>query len=223
LTEPDEAGMSDPSDPHRGQPVLRAGADLSQAKAAMIMLHGRGADAADIIGLSEVIGRPEIIYLAPEAAGHTWYPTSFLAPVTRNEPGRTSALGVIAGLIGRLGAAKLAPERIALLGFSQGACLALEFAARNPRRYGAVFGLSGGLIGEAIDQEDFSGSLDGTPAFIGCSDIDPHIPLERVRESGAIIRRLGAEVTERIYPGMGHTIVEDEIAEVRRIVDEMAG
>jgi predicted esterase len=215
--------MSDPNDPHRGQPVLRAGADLSQARAAMIMLHGRGADAADIIGLSEVIGRGEIIYLAPEAAGHTWYPTSFLAPVERNEPGRTSALGVIGGLIARLGAAKLPPERIALLGFSQGACLSLEFAARNPRRYGAVFGLSGGLIGEAIVPEDFSGSLEDTPAFIGCSDIDPHIPLERVRESAAIMRRLGAEVTERIYPGMGHTIVEDEIVEVRRIVDEMVG
>jgi predicted esterase len=215
--------MSDPSDPHRGQPVLRAGADLSQARAAMIMLHGRGADAADIIGLSEVIGRPEIIYLAPEAAGHTWYPTSFLAPVERNEPGRTSALGVIAGLIGRLGAAKLAPEQIALLGFSQGACLSLEFAARSPRRYGAVFGLSGGLIGEAIDPDDYPGSLEGTPAFIGCSDIDPHIPLERVRESAAILRRLGAEVSEKIYPGMGHTIVEDEIVEVRRIVDEMMG
>jgi predicted esterase len=215
--------MSDPSDPHRGQPVLRAGADLSQAKAAMIMLHGRGADAADIIGLSEVIGRPEVIYLAPEAAGHTWYPTSFLAPVERNEPGRTSALGVIAGLIGRLGAAKLAPEQIALLGFSQGACLSLEFAARNPRRYGAVFGLSGGLIGETIDPDDYPGSLEGTPAFIGCSDIDPHIPLERVRESAAILRRLGAEVSEKIYPGMGHTIVEDEIIEVRRILDEMAG
>jgi predicted esterase len=215
--------MSDPSDPHRGQPVLRAGADLSQAKAAMIMLHGRGADAADIIGLSEVIGRPEVIYLAPEAAGHTWYPTSFLAPVERNEPGRTSALGVIAGLIGRLGAAKLAPEQIALLGFSQGACLSLEFAARNPRRYGAVFGLSGGLIGETIDPDDYPGSLEGTPAFIGCSDIDPHIPLERVRESAAIMRRLGAEVSEKIYPGMGHTIVEDEIIEVRRILDEMAG
>jgi predicted esterase len=215
--------MSDPNDPHRGQPVLRAGADLSQAKAAMIMLHGRGADAADIIGLSEVIGRPEIIYLAPEAAGHTWYPYSFLAPVTRNEPGRASALNVIAGLIGRLGSARLAPERIALLGFSQGACLALEFAARNPRRYGAVFGLSGGLIGEAVDQEDFSGSLEGTPTFIGCSDIDPHIPLQRVRESAAILRRLDAEVSEKIYPGMGHTIVEDEIVEVRRIVDEMVG
>jgi phospholipase/carboxylesterase len=213
--------MSDPSDPHRGQPVLRAGADLSQAKAAVIMLHGRGADAADIIGLSEVIGRPEIIYLAPEAAGHTWYPNSFLSPVARNEPGRTSALGVIAGLIGRLGEAKLPLDKIALLGFSQGACLALEFAARNPKRYGAVFGLSGGLIGEKVAPEDYSGSLAGTPVFIGCSDVDPHIPLERVRESAHIMRALSGEVTEQIYPGMGHTIVEDEIAHVRRMVDGM--
>jgi predicted esterase len=215
--------MSDPSDPHRGQPVLRAGADLSQAKAAMIMLHGRGADAADIIGLSEVIGRPDIIYLAPEAAGHTWYPYSFLSPVERNEPGRSSALNVIGGLIGRLGAARLQPAKIALLGFSQGACLALEFAARNPQRYGAVFGLSGGLIGETVAEDDYAGSLDGTPTFIGCSDIDPHIPLERVKQSTEIFRALDAEATERIYPGMGHTIVEDEIMEVRRMVDEMVG
>jgi predicted esterase len=170
-----------------------------------------------------VIGRPEIIYLAPEAAGHTWYPYSFLSPVARNEPGRSSALSVIAGLIARLGEARIAPNRIALLGFSQGACLALEFAARNPRRYGAVFGLSGGLIGETVPADDYSGSLAGTPSFLGCSDVDPHIPLRRVEESAEILRGLGADVIERIYPGMGHTIVEDEILNIRRIVDGLIG
>jgi predicted esterase len=215
--------MSDPSDPHRGQPVLRAGADFSAAKAAIIMLHGRGADAADILGLSQVIGRQDIVYVAPEAAGHTWYPYSFLSPVERNEPGRSSALGVISLLVRTLGEAKMPPEKIAILGFSQGACLATEFVARNPRRYGGAFALSGGLIGETIAPTDYSGSLDGTPVFLGCSDIDPHIPAERVKESATILRALGGEVTEKIYPGMGHTIVEDEIEHVRRIVEAMAG
>lgn len=215
--------MSDPSDPHRGQPVLRAGAEFGTAKAAMIMLHGRGADAADILGLSQVIGRPDIIYVAPEAAGRTWYPYSFLAPVERNEPGRSSALGVISLLVRTLGEAGLPPEKIAILGFSQGACLATEFVARNPRRYGGALALSGGLIGETVAREDYSGSLDGTPVFFGCSDIDPHIPLERVKQSAEILRALGGAVTDKIYPGMGHTIVEDEIEHVRRIVDTMVG
>jgi predicted esterase len=215
--------MNDPSDPHRGQPMLRAGAELSEARAAMIMLHGRGADAADIIGLAEIIGRPEMIYLAPEAAGHTWYPTSFLAPVAQNEPGRTSALKVVASLIATLSEAKLPPEKIGLLGFSQGACLSLEFAARHPRRYGGVFALSGGLIGDKISREDYAGSLVGTPVFIGCSDIDPHIPLERVRQSAAIMKGLGGEVTERIFPGMGHTIVEEEMRHIRGVVDGLIG
>ncbi len=215
--------MSDPSDPHKGQPVLRAGADLGEAKAAMIMLHGRGADAADIIGLSDVIGRTDIVYVAPEAFGHTWYPYSFLAPVARNEPGRTSALSVIAMLVEKLGEAKLPPEKIAILGFSQGACLTMEFVARNPRRYGGAFALSGGLIGETIARADYPGSLDGTPIFIGCSDVDPHIPVERVRQSAEIARGLGGDVTEKIYPGMGHTIVEDEIVHIRRMLEAMAG
>jgi predicted esterase len=213
--------MNDPYDPHRGQPVLRAGADFGLAKAAVIMLHGRGADAADILGLSEVIGRKDIVYVAPEAAGHSWYPYSFLSPVTRNEPGRSSALGVVSLLVRTLGEAKLPPEKIAILGFSQGACLAAEFVARNPRRYGGAFALSGGLIGETIKPEDYSGSLADTPIFVGCSDVDPHIPVERVKQSAEILRGLSGAVTETIYPGMGHTIVDDEIGHVRRIVGTM--
>jgi len=213
--------LTDTGDPHRGQPVLRAGADPAEAKAAMIMLHGRGADAADIIGLARVIGESGIAYLAPEAAGHTWYPYSFLAPVEDNEPGRTSALAIIAGLIAEAGNTGIPPERIALLGFSQGACLSLEYVARNPRRYGAVFALSGGLIGETVTGGDYSGSLDQTPVFVGCSDVDQFIPLERVKQSAEIMRALGADVTERIYPGMGHTIVEDEADHIRRIVATM--
>lgn len=214
--------MNTPTDPHHGQKVLHHGADIGEAKTAMIMLHGRGADAADIIGLAQVIDQPDMAYLAPEAAGHSWYPFSFLAPVDRNEPGRSSALRVIGGLIDRLDQANIPPERVALLGFSQGACLALEFAARQPRRYGGVFALSGGLIGETLNADDYAGSLDGTPVFIGCSDIDPHIPLARVQESSVIIRGLGADLTERIYPGMGHTIVASEIDHIRNVIEGIA-
>jgi phospholipase/carboxylesterase len=210
------------NDPHRGRAVLQAGADPTEARAAMIMLHGRGADAADIIALSRIIGIDGMAYLAPEAAGHTWYPYSFLAPVEQNEPGRTSALGVIAQLVSDVeNTGNIGPDRVALLGFSQGACLALEFAARNPRRYGGIFALSGGLIGETVSPQDYSGSLVDTPVFLGCSDVDPHIPLTRVKESSAIMEALGADVTERIYPGMGHTVIEDEIAHVRRITATM--
>lgn len=206
------------ADPHRGRPVLVAGAALDGASAAMIMVHGRGADAGDILGLAEYFERPDIAYLAPEAAGHTWYPNRFLVPVEQNEPYLSSALGVLAMLVGDLENAGIAAERIFLLGFSQGACLSLEFAARNPRRYGGVFALSGGLIGASVKAENYSGSLAGTPVFLGCSDIDPHIPLARVKESSAVMAALGATVTERIYPGMGHTVTGDEVEEIKKVL-----
>jgi phospholipase/carboxylesterase len=209
------------SDPHRGQPVLSAGAEPASARGVVIMIHGRGADAADILGLSEVLARPDFAYLAPEAAGHAWYPYRFLVPAAQNEPHLSSALRVVAGLIDRLAAAGLPAERAVLLGFSQGACLALEFAARNPRRYGGVLAFSGGLIGDGIDPAAYPGGLAGTPVFLGCSDVDPHIPLVRVRESAEVMRRLGGEVTERIYRGMAHTINTDEIEEAGRFLDRL--
>jgi predicted esterase len=212
--------VTNPDDPHLGQSVLTEGAPIGEASAAMIMIHGRGADAADIIGLAQLFERPDIAYLAPEAAGHVWYPNRFLAPRDSNEPWLSSALAVIARLVAAAGVAGTPPERVAILGFSQGACLALEFAARHPRRYAGVFALTGGLIGEGIDPAAYAGSLEGTPVFIGSSDRDPHIPLARVRESSAVMTALGAALTERIYPGMGHTIVEDEIAHIRRILAE---
>ena len=211
-----------PSGPHQGQPILHTGAEIGEARLAMIMIHGRGADAASILTLAESFERHDVAYLAPEAAGHAWYPNTFLAPVERNEPGRSSGLTLIAGILNELDQRDLPPEKVALLGFSQGACLALEFAARAPRRYGAVIGLSGGLIGEAIDPEEYEGSLAGTPVFLGCSDRDAHIPLARVQETTNVLRRLGGAVVERIYPGMGHTVSDDEIAEVRRLLEEMA-
>jgi phospholipase/carboxylesterase len=209
------------ADPHAGLPVLTAGSPLAEARGAMIMLHGRGANAADIIGLEQVIDRPQIAYLAPDAAEHAWYPMPFMTPAAGNEPYLTSAKNVIARLIAEAGAAGIPPERVAILGFSQGACLGLEYAARNPRRYRAVLALSGGLIGERIAPEEYSGSLAGTPVFIGCSDVDPHIPLTRVQESVVVMAHLGGDVTERIYPGAAHTIVTDEVAHVRRLVDLM--
>jgi predicted esterase len=207
--------MPSVQDPHAGQPVLHYGPQLAQARRVAICIHGRGASAEDILGLAPQLGTNDVAYLAPQAFGHTWYPYSFLSLIPQNEPGLTSALGVIARLID---STHLGSERVVILGFSQGACLALEFAARNPRRYAAVVGLSGGLIGPPGTPRDYPGSMENTPVFIGCSDIDPHIPVERVHESAEVIRRMGAAVDERIYPGMGHTINEDELNAVRAVV-----
>nr|MDQ3421752.1 dienelactone hydrolase family protein [Acidobacteriota bacterium] len=160
----------------------------------------------------------DITWIAPQAAGHTWYPYSFMSPTAQNEPGITSGLGVIGGLVHTLGADGIGPDRVVLMGFSQGACLSQEFAARNARRYHAVIGLSGGLIGPPGTPRDYGGSFDGTPVFLGCSDIDPHIPVERVKESAEVFRRMGASVDERIYPRLGHTVNYDEIEAVRALL-----
>lgn len=197
--------------PHQGQPVLTAGAPLEKAAGAMIMVHGRGDSAAGILGLSREFERDDYTYLAPQAAGHTWYPYSFLAPIEQNEPGLSSGLSVLDELLTAVAASGMPAERTMLLGFSQGACLALEYVARNPRRLGGVAGLSGGLIGPPGTEWSRAGSLEGTPVFLGCSDVDPHIPRERVSESASLFRALGADVTERIYPGLRHTVNRDEI------------
>ncbi len=206
------------SDPHRGQPVLAFGAPIATARIAMIMVHGRGASADDMAGLAGEFGTTDVAFLAPQAAGRTWYPSSFLSPIEDNEPGITSGLGVIAALVASLVAQQIPPARIALLGFSQGACLSLEFAARHPRRYHAIAGLSGGLIGPPGTPREYPGTLDGTPVLLGCSDIDAHIPLARVRESAEVFHRLGGAVDERIYPRMGHTVNADEIQAVRTLL-----
>ena len=206
------------SGPHDPENFVAGGAALTSAKAALILIHGRGATAESIMPLGEAFGRADIAYLAPQATANTWYPYTFLAPLQANEPWLSSALAVVAARVERLGAAGFAAERIGLAGFSQGACLATEFAARNARRYGCVIGFSGGLIGPPGTPRDYPGSLDGTPVFLGCSDIDPHIPLERVQETTAALSRLGATVDERIYRGMGHTVNADEMEAAKEML-----
>jgi predicted esterase len=207
------SSTADP-DPHGRQPVLPAGAPIADARIVAILLHGRGASAEDILGLSREFRTPDVAYLAPQAAGGTWYPSSFLAPIEQNEPWLGSALALIARLLDTLQQRNIPASRVALMGFSQGACLATEFAARHPRRYASIAAFSGGLIGPPGAVRTYEGQFDGTPAFFGCSDNDPHIPLGRVHESAEVLERMGAAVEARIYPLMGHTIVPDEIEAV---------
>ncbi len=198
-------------DPHQGQPVMFAGTDLSRAKAVMVMLHGRGAGAHDILSLVPELNNQNFTYAAPQALGNTWYPHSFLAPMSDNEPGLSSGLQVIAEVLEQLKQNGFPPGKVILLGFSQGGCLTLEFAARNPQRYGGVIGLSAGLIGPEGTPRDYHGSMSGTPIFLGCDEQDFHIPKERVHETKAVFEELEGQVTERIYSNMGHTISRDEI------------
>ena len=209
---------SDSDHPHHAQPLYTAGLALDQAKAALILLHGRGATAQSILLLAEELYHPAYVYLAPQAAGNTWYPYSFLAPIESNEPWLSSALAAVGDAMALAESAGIPAERIVLGGFSQGACLAAEFVARNARRYGGLLVFSGGLIGPPGTVRDYASQLDAMPIFLGCSDVDPHIPKERVEESAEVFDRLGANVTTRLYANIGHTIVQDEIAFARSIV-----
>ena len=207
--------------PHQGQPLRTAGTPLDEAFAAAVLVHGRGATAQSILQMGQEIYREGLALLAPQAARNTWYPHSFLDPVERNEPGRTSGLRALGDAIEQANDAGVPTDRVIVLGFSQGACLATEYAARNPRRYGGVVALSGGLIGESVDPGEFDGSLEGTPAFVGCSDVDPHIPVERVHTTTEVLERLDADVEERIYEGMGHGVNEDELEYVSGMVADL--
>jgi predicted esterase len=209
--------------PHAGQPVVEAGAPLGQAPAVVVMVHGRNAGPANILDLVPRLARPGLTYLAPAAANRTWYPLSFMADTAANEPGLSSGLASLASLVGRIEAAGVARSRIVLLGFSQGACLTAEFAARHASRFGGVIVFSGGLIGPPGTRRDYPGAFDGTPVFLGCSDVDAHVPASRVAESAEVFTRMGATVTLRIYPGMGHTVSDDEIAQARAMLDTVAG
>jgi predicted esterase len=204
--------------PHQGQPIRLAGEPISRARAAMLMLHGRGASAEDILSVANEFDQPGFAYLAPQAADNTWYPNRFLVPLAENEPWLSSAFAFIADVLAEIINAGIPREKIILLGFSQGACLTLEFAARNAQRYGGVVGLSGALIGPEDTPRDYHGSFARTPIFLGCSDVDFHVPKEYVQQTAEVMTRLGGEVTLRLYPNMGHTINQEEIDFVRRMM-----
>lgn len=188
----------------------------------MVMVHGRGATAESILTLVPSLDVDDFAFLAPQASGNTWYPNSFLAPIPSNEPGITSGLAAIGDVIATVNAAGIPLERTMLLGFSQGACLSLEYAARHAARYGGIAGLSGGLIGPPGTPRDYQGSFDGTPVFLGCSDVDPHIPAQRVLETEEECKRMGAHVIAKLYPGMGHLVNDDEAENVRAIMEGLA-
>lgn len=209
--------------PHDGQPIATAGLPLDEAQAAMILVHGRGATARGILELASDLYHPRFAYLAPAAADNTWYPFSFLTETAKNEPWLTSALHVLDRLVSDLVARGIRKDRVVLLGFSQGACLAGEFSVRHADRYGGVILFSGGLIGPPGTTWNYSGSFGGTPVFLGCSDIDPHVPKNRVDDSAAVFERMGADVTKRIYPGMGHTVNVDEIPFAQSLMDRAFG
>jgi predicted esterase len=198
-------------EPHGDEPIVEQGAPLGTAPV-LIMVHGRGAAPPNILELVPRLGRTGWTYLAPTAAGRTWYPYSFMAEQAQNEPGLSSALFVLERLLERVMLAGVRPSQVVLLGFSQGACLTAEFAARHPRRYGGVVVFSGGLIGAPGSIGALTGSLKGTPVFLGCSDVDSHVPRTRIDESAAIFTKMGADVTCRFYPGMGHLVNDDEIS-----------
>lgn len=195
--------------------LRRAGAPPARAKGVVLLIHGRGASAESILPLADAMAMPDLCYLAPQAEGYSWYPQSFMAPTAANEPYQSRALERIATIIADILAAGIDVGKLAVIGFSQGACLTSETVLRNPRAYGFVGILSGGAIGPPGTPRDYKGSLAGARVFLGCSDHDAHIPLARVKETTAVFTRMGAEVTERIYPGSAHGINDDEITFLR--------
>lgn len=205
-------------EPHGGQRIVRAGTPLDKSGRVVIMVHGRGAGPENILDLVPALEHPEFTYLAPAAANNTWYPYSFLADTAKNEPGLSSALSVLGDLVDDLVGKGIPKTRIVLLGFSQGGCLSSEFAVRHADRFGGVIAFSGGLIGPPGTAWNHPGSFAGTPVFLGCSDIDPHIPAQRVEESADVFGRMGAAVTRRLYPGMGHLVNDDEMAFARTLL-----
>ncbi|MBN1301252.1 MAG: dienelactone hydrolase family protein [Melioribacteraceae bacterium] len=211
-------------EPHKGHPIFEKGESLENAKCAMIMIHGRGATAQSILTLADDFKNNSIAYLAPQAAKNTWYPYRFIETMKKNEPDVSSGLQLIDFLVNKILDKGLTDDKIFLLGFSQGACLALEYAARNPRNYAGIIGLSGGLMGPIGKQFNYEGSFtENTKVFLGCSDTDFHIPLERVNETADVFKRMGAKVKKEIYKNMGHTINSDEIETVSSMLNKVAG
>jgi len=207
---------------HVGQPVIEAGAPLGAAPAVVIMVHGRSAGPANILDLLPRLERPGLTYLAPAAAGRTWYPYSFMADIASNEPALSSALGMLDALVARIESAGVPRARIVMLGFSQGACLTAEFAVRHASRFGGFIIFTGGAIGPPGTRWDYPGGFAGTPVFLGCSDRDAHVPESRVAETAALFTRMGASVTTRIFPGMGHVVNDDEISAAQSMLDAVS-
>jgi predicted esterase len=207
-----------PDDPRGAQPVLTAGPVPEKAMATLILIHGRGGSAHDILSLYDELRIDGLAAVAPQAAGNSWYPQSFLAPLEANQPFLDSALNNVESIVNDLISRGVSAERIALLGFSQGACLASEYVARHPRRYGAVMALTGGLIGPPGTARNYPGTFDGAPVFLGSSDPDPHVPFARVRETETVLTHMGAKVELRRYPGMPHTISGDELNACRALL-----
>lgn len=210
-------------DPHKDAPVRHLGRPLNEASGAVILLHGRGGSADDILSLARELYLPELAYLAPQAAGNSWYPNSFLAPVAQNEPWLTSALRKVEATLQLANDAGLSTDRIVIAGFSQGACLATEFAARHPRRYAGLIAFTGGLIGPPDADLAHKGDLAGTPAFFGSGDPDPHVPWQRVEQSAKIFAEMGAAVTSRRYANRSHTISSEEIEIAKTIIRDAYG
>jgi len=208
-------------DPHADSQLVIAGADPTEATVGAVFLHGRGATARGILGLAAEFDREDVAYVAPEANSGTWYPRPFTAPTEANQPHLDSALRAVSRALDVLTTAGVPVENVLLLGFSQGACLASEYAARNAQRYGGVVALSGGLIGETVERTRYGGDFEGTPAFLGCSDEDPHIQAERVHETRDVLADLGADVEERLYPGAPHGVFPDEIEAVEELIDDL--
>lgn len=198
--------------------VIKAGKQTGEAKKALVMLHGRGGSAEDILGLAQYLPVNDFALFAPQATNNTWYPYSFLAAPKDNEPWLSGALKVVGEVVADIQASGIKTENIYFLGFSQGACLTLEYVTRNADKYGGVVAFTGGLIGDQLYKENYTGDFEGTPVFIGTSDPDPHVPVDRVLASTEILTRMHAEVTQRIYKNMGHTISQDEINQVSELI-----
>ena len=208
------------NDPHKNGRVQQFGKPLSEAAGAVILLHGRGGSAEDILSLANELFLPQLAYLAPQAAGNSWYPNSFLAPIAQNEPWLTSALRKVEATIEMVNIAGISTDRIVIGGFSQGACLATEFVARHARRYAGLIAFTGGLIGPPGADLTHSGDLAGTPAFLGSGNPDPHVPWQRVEQSARILTEMGAAVTSRRYENLPHSISPEEIDSAKMLIRE---
>jgi len=209
------------SGPHQDQPIRQSGPALDDADAVIVYVHGRGDTPDGILRLHRFIGQPDVAAIAPAAAGRAWYPNSFLEPVETNEPGRESGLQAIADAISMAADAGIPPERVLLVGFSQGACLVAEFLVAHPDRYGGAGILSGGFLGTNLDRVPRDVDLDSTPVFLGCSDNDPYIPLRRVTETSEILDALGASVTTEIYENRPHSVYAEEREQLATMVDNL--